>query len=229
MQVWRKLCKNSPAWLAVLLALHCWPMGYVKPWCSVSWVSLHPIFRSFTSFGFQKSFISADCWELYYTRIFLENGGFQDSVHVFLSSCLYVHLYLSTCFWAITYFCPPSMERHGNSVVHLSVHPSISFFVTLLVSPYLCRNCLIHCLQTVWVNHIPCFNEGEMGYAGFTLSSCPSLCLWTESCPLCIFNKTRRIHFIFALILSSNFRRCVTCKVCFKIRKSEILANSLNL
>ena len=30
-------------------------------------------------------------------------------------------------------------------------------------------------------------------------------------------------------ILLSNFRRCVVCKVCFKIRKFVILANSLNL
>ena len=30
-------------------------------------------------------------------------------------------------------------------------------------------------------------------------------------------------------ILSSNFRRCVVCKVCYKIKKFEILVNSLNL
>ena len=30
-------------------------------------------------------------------------------------------------------------------------------------------------------------------------------------------------------ILSSNFRRCVACKVCFNCQKFEILANSLNL
>ena len=30
-------------------------------------------------------------------------------------------------------------------------------------------------------------------------------------------------------ILSSNFRRCVTCNDCFKIQKFKILANSLNL
>ena len=29
-------------------------------------------------------------------------------------------------------------------------------------------------------------------------------------------------------ILSSNFRRCVPCNVCFKIQKFEILSNSLN-
>ena len=30
-------------------------------------------------------------------------------------------------------------------------------------------------------------------------------------------------------ILSNNFRRCVTCKGCFKIQNFEILANSLDL
>ena len=49
-------------------------------------------------------------------------------------------------------------------------------------------------------------------------SVCPSVCLWTESCPLCIFNNTHRIHFIWH-ILSSNFRRCVACKVCIKVKK----------
>ena len=43
-------------------------------------------------------------------------------------------------------------------------------------------------------------------------SGCPSVRLWTESCPLCIFNNTRRIHFLFAH-LTNNFRRCVACNV----------------
>ena len=36
------------------------------------------------------------------------------------------------------------------------------------------------------------------GYTGFTLPLCPSVPLWTESCPLCIFKNTCRIDFIFA-------------------------------
>ena len=35
------------------------------------------------------------------------------------------------------------------------------------------------------------------GYTGFAVSICPSVRLWTESCSLCIFHNTRRIHFIF--------------------------------
>ena len=33
---------------------------------------------------------------------------------------------------------------------------------------------------------------------GILVSPCPSVHLWTESCLLCIFNNTCRIHFIFA-------------------------------
>ena len=50
----------------------------------------------------------------------------------------------------------------------------------------------------------------------------PSVCLWTQSCPLCIFNNTRWIP-------SSNFRRCVMGNVSFKVKKYVILANSLIL
>ena len=55
------------------------------------------------------------------------------------------------------------------------------------------------------------------GYTGFTLSVSPSVRLWTESCPLCIFNNTRQIHFILH-ILSSNFRKCVAWKVVSKFK-----------
>ena len=55
-------------------------------------------------------------------------------------------------------------------------------------------------------NYTPHFNFVEAGYTGFTLSVCPSVHqsirpsvhLWTESCPLCIFNNTHQIHYIFA-------------------------------
>ena len=52
----------------------------------------------------------------------------------------------------------------------------------------------------------PASTKLKGGYTGFTLSICPSVhpsvCpsvrLWTELCPLCIFNNTCQIHFIFA-------------------------------
>ena len=76
--------------------------------------------------------------------------------------------------------------------------------------------------------YTPRLNEVERGYIGFTLAVCPSVRLWTASCPLCIFNNTRRIHFIFKHLIN-NYMRCVAYNVCFKTQQFEILANSLNL
>ena len=74
----------------------------------------------------------------------------------------------------------------------------------------------------------PRFNEVERGAYWFhlvRLSICLSVRLWTESCPVCIFKNTRRIHFIFAHLIRQlqkvchvYFRRCVTFKVCYKIK-----------
>ena len=61
-------------------------------------------------------------------------------------------------------------------------------------------------------------------------SARPSVRLWTESYPLCIFKNTHLQGSIsYFHILSSNFRRCVACNARFKIEKFEILANFLNL
>ena len=46
------------------------------------------------------------------------------------------------------------------------------------------------------------------GYTGFNLSICLAVHLWTESCPLCIFNNTRRIHFIFAHLIKQLQKVC---------------------
>ena len=43
---------------------------------------------------------------------------------------------------------------------------------------------------------------------GILVSPCPSVRLWTESCPLCIFNNTHRIHFIFAHLIKQLQRVC---------------------
>ena len=54
---------------------------------------------------------------------------------------------------------------------------------------------------------------------GILVSPCPSVRLWTKTCPLGIFNNTRRTHLH---VLSSNLRKCVAYK-------NEMLANSLYL
>ena len=55
------------------------------------------------------------------------------------------------------------------------------------------------------INHYytPRFNEVERGVHWFHLVR-----LWTESCPLCIFNNTLRIHFIFALHIEQFQKVC---------------------
>ena len=40
------------------------------------------------------------------------------------------------------------------------------------------------------------------------VSPCPSVRLWTESCPPCIFNNTHRIHFIFAHLIKQLHKVC---------------------
>ena len=65
---------------------------------------------------------------------------------------------------------------------------------------------------THWLLYFP-LNEVE-GVNWFHFVVCPPVHLWTELCPLCIFTiLTGSIS--YSHTLSSNFRRCVTCKVFF--------------
>ena len=50
---------------------------------------------------------------------------------------------------------------------------------------------------------------------GILVSPCPSVRLWTESCPLCIFNNTHRIHFIFAHLIKQFWRIFLICNFDF--------------
>ena len=54
----------------------------------------------------------------------------------------------------------------------------------------------------------PASTKLKGGYTGITLSVCPSVRLWTELCPLCIFNNTHRIHFIFAHLIKQLQKVC---------------------
>ena len=49
-----------------------------------------------------------------------------------------------------------------------------------------------------------------------------SLCLWIESCQLCIFNNTCWIHFI-SIVLLRNLRRCIRCRDFHKMPKYEFI------
>ena len=96
-------------------------------------------------------------------------------------------------------------------------------------------------VTNIWVSNLgyhytPRFNEVEKGVYWFHLvrlsvrpSVPPSVCL-----SVCGQNRVRSVSSTLLVgsisylhILSSNFRRCVACNVCFKICKCKILANSL--
>ena len=73
--------------------------------------------------------------------------------------------------------------------------------------------------------YTPRFNEVERGYTGFTLSVHPSVCGQNRVRSVSSAILVGSISYLH--IFSSNFRKCVACKGCFKIRKFVISANSL--
>ena len=73
---------------------------------------------------------------------------------------------------------------------------------------------------------IPPLNEVEWVYTGFNLLVSPSVRLWTESCPFCIFHSTNRTHFIFTHLINKLQK---VCRALSFVKNSKILAVSLNL
>ena len=110
-------------------------------------------------------------------------------------------------FWGTEYFTGDRRLRVAIILWNLWLLSSVWFSVityflatkTMQVSHHVL---IIH----MYAYYTPRFNEVERGIYWFhlvRLSVCPSVRLssvrlWTESCPLCIFNHTRRIHFILA-------------------------------
>ena len=70
----------------------------------------------------------------------------------------------------------------------------------LVAQQYMAMDFLYPPLQRSW--------KGVYWYHLVRLSICPSVRLWTESCPLCIFNNTHRIHFIFAHLIKQLQKVC---------------------
>ena len=50
----------------------------------------------------------------------------------------------------------------------------------------------------------PASTKLKGGYTSFTLS----VRLWTEKCPLCVFNNTRWIHYIFVHLIKQLLKVC---------------------
>ena len=90
---------------------------------------------------------------------------------------------------------------HKNLYCYESICPWASYqFVLFYVTP----------------NYTSHFNEVESGVYWFHLvhpAVRPAVRLWTESCPLCIFNNTRRIHFIFTHLIKQLQKVCCVYSV----------------
>ena len=136
--------------------------------------------------------------------------------------------------WLLRYICKEGKNTFIDKWHHAFLWPGnctgqcISSFGLYLIWPEYSKACMGRVwkseMSTCWIVlkeywhvvgfYTPRFNEVERGYTGFTssicLSVCPSVCLWTESCPLCIFNNTRRIHFIFTHLIKQLQKVC--CK-----------------
>ena len=68
--------------------------------------------------------------------------------------------------------------------------------------------CYFPCYEVDLIIMPPASTKLKGGYTGITLSVCPSVRLWTESFPLCIFNNTHGIHFIFAHLIKQLQKVC---------------------
>ena len=83
-------------------------------------------------------------------------------------------------------------------------------------------------LLICFINYTPASTKLKGGilvspFLSVRLSVCGQNCVRSVSSTILV-GSISYLH-----ILSSNLRRCVMCNVCFKMRKCEILMNSLNL
>ena len=96
-----------------------------------------------------------------------------------------------------------------------SITSKISWIVGWPWSNHVCV-CVCECASVSVCNYTPASMKLKGGYTGFTLSVClsihpsvrPSVSLWTESCPLCIFHDTSRFHFIFTHLINQLQKLC---------------------
>ena len=68
--------------------------------------------------------------------------------------------------------------------------------------------------------YTPHFSEVERG--GILVSRRPSVCPWTESCPLRNFHNDSWIHFIFTHLIKQLMKRCRVYRVFFFLQNSKI-------
>ena len=99
----------------------------------------------------------------------------------------------------------------------LSVRPSVRKLYLVrtitrhrfeLESPNLLQTCILGYSQMVLKMEVIIPSASTKLKGGIMVSPCPSVRLWTESCPLCILDNTHRIHFIFAHLIKQLQKVC---------------------
>ena len=118
--------------------------------------------------------------------------------------------YVTMCFWfslikytgIVLCMCPVSAIHWHRVYTEWSLSIASCYFANVISSHiFMLITKLIGMAADIYT---PCFNEVDRGYTGFTLSVCSSVRL----CPLCIFNNTHRIHFIFAHLIKQSEKVC---------------------
>ena len=122
--------------------------------------------------------------------------------------------------WFIWKYSLQNIDRFsGPNAFNIVCYPAV--FLTQLLLVY----CVV-CLQGNWLGWMGddvvsaqirswlvwaklLYPPLQRSWKGGTLvSPCPSVRLWTEWCPLCIFNNTHRIYFIFAHLINQLQKVC---------------------
>ena len=104
------------------------------------------------------------------------------------------HLMTSSCDWLASWTRPAEGSCLMDGILcFLSLVPLWAFSIFDVCSVF--QRLLYPPLQRSWKG-------------GILVSPCPSVRLWTELCPLCIFNNTHRIHFIFAHLIKQLQKVC---------------------
>ena len=111
-------------------------------------------------------------------------------------------------------FCPSVCPRTESCLLCIFHSTSQIHFIFTHLTNHLQKVCFM-----LLFLYPPPRNEVERWvywFHGVRLSVRPSICLWTESCPLCKFHNTSQIHFIFTCLFKQLQKvRCVLVVLVF--------------
>ena len=137
-------------------------------------------------------------FSIYRSSLFVYYSNHGQKTYIIMYELEWWTVYAITCviFWCLYINTKITLEwahKHFAMTVHTLIIPPAS---TKLEGGY------------TGIIIPPASTKLKGGYTGITLSVCPSVRLWTESCPLCIVNNTHRIHFIFAHLMKQLQKVC---------------------